>query len=389
MGASGTRVSFTFDHPRTKVPRPNAHIAPRDKMPNSTMKTKVGKRKSTVILVMGPTGAGKTTFINLASGSKLRVGKGLESTTTRMELSKPFKLDGHDIALVDTPGFDDTMRSDAEILTIIAAYLSYEFLKNTRLVGVIYLHRISDNRMGGIALRNFRMFVALCGRMALPNAAIVLNMWNEVDPEVALRREEELVSKDIFFKPAIDAGASVFHHDNGSSSAEEIIRHMSSRRPIALAIQIELVKQRKPLRDTAAGMALLGDLAEKQRKNEEQLRHMQEEINDALARQDEDDREELEQAHRRLDGIRRRIDEDSRHIQTFDNPTGGRPAVIRPVPFSTSPLSSQLALPSLSASESQSAPTGLFDTPSFPGAFHVGSTHRMMKRRAILCCCIQ
>lgn len=44
-----------------------------------------------------------------------------------------FKLDGHDVTLVDTPGFDDSKRSDTEILILIANWLksSYEVRSRT------------------------------------------------------------------------------------------------------------------------------------------------------------------------------------------------------------------------------------------------------------------
>lgn len=37
--------------------------------------------------------------------------------------SKPVKIEGRSVVLVDTPGFDDTLESDMVILARIAAYL--------------------------------------------------------------------------------------------------------------------------------------------------------------------------------------------------------------------------------------------------------------------------
>ena len=91
---------------------------------------------------MGATGSGKTSvsgafpvitaethpvylqFINLASGSSLPIGIGLEPYTADIELGNEFTLDGRVITLVDTPGFDDTPKCDGEILKIIAAFLA-------------------------------------------------------------------------------------------------------------------------------------------------------------------------------------------------------------------------------------------------------------------------
>jgi predicted GTPase len=40
-----------------------------------------------------------------------------------VELGPSFKLDGRKVILIDTPGFDDTERSDAEVAKIISAFL--------------------------------------------------------------------------------------------------------------------------------------------------------------------------------------------------------------------------------------------------------------------------
>jgi predicted GTPase len=62
-------------------------------------------------------------FINLVSGSNLRVGRGLKSCTNIVQMAMPFEIDGRSITLIDTPGFDDTTRSDTDILKMIAGFL--------------------------------------------------------------------------------------------------------------------------------------------------------------------------------------------------------------------------------------------------------------------------
>jgi hypothetical protein len=60
----------------------------------------------------------------MASGSHLRVGMSLESRTARVQLGDEFTLDGRPVILIDTPGFDDTNKSDTDILKLIAAFLA-------------------------------------------------------------------------------------------------------------------------------------------------------------------------------------------------------------------------------------------------------------------------
>ena len=64
-------------------------------------------------------------FINSATGGSVRVGHELESCTTEIGIVKcqfPEKT-GLDVVFVDTPGFDDTNKSDLEILEMVAEWL--------------------------------------------------------------------------------------------------------------------------------------------------------------------------------------------------------------------------------------------------------------------------
>ena len=61
-------------------------------------------------------------FINLASGADFKVGDGPESCTTDIQ-HRTFALNGRDVTLIDTPGFDDTNLSETEVLHRIVAHL--------------------------------------------------------------------------------------------------------------------------------------------------------------------------------------------------------------------------------------------------------------------------
>jgi predicted GTPase len=64
-----------------------------------------------------------TQFINTASGSNFAIGKGLDSCTTKLDISEQFELDGRLVKLIDTPGFDDSALSDVDVLEMIANFL--------------------------------------------------------------------------------------------------------------------------------------------------------------------------------------------------------------------------------------------------------------------------
>jgi hypothetical protein len=65
-------------------------------------------------------------FINLASGSKLKVSGRLASCTEEVAESDDFQLNGRTVRLLDTPGFDDTDGSEVETLRKIATSLEYQ-----------------------------------------------------------------------------------------------------------------------------------------------------------------------------------------------------------------------------------------------------------------------
>ena len=66
---------------------------------------------------------GSLQFINLASHSNLPIAI-VESCTAEVQLADEFTLDGRKVILIDTPGFDDTSKSDTDILKIIALFLA-------------------------------------------------------------------------------------------------------------------------------------------------------------------------------------------------------------------------------------------------------------------------
>ena len=82
-----------------------------------------------------------------------------------------------------------------------------------KLSGLIYMHRISDFRVGGISRRNLNMFRKLCGDETLRNVALVTNMWSEVTPERGAAREHELRTDPLLFAPVVAAGATLLRHD--------------------------------------------------------------------------------------------------------------------------------------------------------------------------------
>ncbi|KAF9237660.1 P-loop containing nucleoside triphosphate hydrolase protein [Melanogaster broomeanus] len=259
------------------------------------------------IAIMGSTGSGKTTFINLASGSNLRVGSGLESCTNEVQTSLPFNVGGQQVVLIDTPGFDDTTLTDTDVLRIIAAYLVTTNKQGARLAGVIYMHRISDSKVGGAAQRDFRMFQELCGEEAYPNVLIVTNMWGLVSSEEdGLAREQELATKQIFFKPILDKQAKMLRHDATQKSAHSIIQNLVDKHPVVLQIQREL-GEGMDITQTAAYIQLDKEMSELMARHQKDLDVLRNEMAEAERRQDEETRIELQEEAGKVEAELQRV----------------------------------------------------------------------------------
>jgi hypothetical protein len=172
--------------------------------------------------------------------------------------------------------------------------------KGVKLSGILYMHRISDERFTGISVRNFRMFRQLCGDSTLKNVVLVSNMWGKVTQEVGEVRERELVGKH--FKPALDNDAQFVRHYETTQSSHDIIRRIMKNDPTIFQIQRELVDEGKSLDHTAAGEVVSEEINRLIRRHEADVKALREELRHALEHRDEEARRELEEVTSKLKG---------------------------------------------------------------------------------------
>jgi len=125
------------------------------------------------------------------------------------------------------------------------------------LATIVYLHRITDNRISGSLLKNLKMFTSICGQEAMPNVVVATTMWGEVKPESGNRREEEL--KASFWKGLLDGGCKVKRFNDTYESAWDVV----GRQPVDRAevrVSHEIVDRHLKLKRTAAGITLHNEL---------------------------------------------------------------------------------------------------------------------------------
>ncbi|KAJ3510414.1 hypothetical protein NMY22_g15986 [Coprinellus aureogranulatus] len=283
-----------------------------------------------VIPILGPAGAGKSTFINhllqhIGDRRKsLEVGDALADCTLNVQ---PVVIDDqieprrdglinldstYRIVMVDTPGFGDTTASDYQVLARIARWLEESLRRKMILGGVIYLHDISQDRFSGTARRNLNMFSHLCGEAALDKVVLVTSKWSRQGSRDFGKREREL--REIHWTemlPKEGPGATVMRLDPGETGKEQgasawkvvncILKQLDRRTSQemldeVLQIQNELVREGKSIPETEAAKELMGQLEHAVRVREEML------VLESQAA--EDDKEAEEQVRQKTEQLR-------------------------------------------------------------------------------------
>jgi len=159
------------------------------------------------------------------------------------------------------------------------------------------------------------MFRQLCGADALQNVVIMTNMWGSVSQEVGESREQELATKEHFFKPVLDKNAKLLRHYNTLESAHAVLRHLVHNRPMALRIQQEIVDERKDLNDTDAGMEVGRELREQEKRHRQEMKGVREEMEAAMKARDEETRMEMAAEYQKLQAEMSKVQRESEKLK--------------------------------------------------------------------------
>ncbi|KAI0790009.1 P-loop containing nucleoside triphosphate hydrolase protein, partial [Abortiporus biennis] len=230
--------------------------------------------------VMGPTGVGKSTFINRASGSNLTVSGGIASCTKDVAASDAFDVDGKTVTLIDTPGFNDTKISRSSLLRRIVTFLTKTYEKGRVPNAIIYLHRISDLRFGGIMRQDFEAFRKIVGVDSEKRIILTTTMWCDVKEEIGRKRELELKADDRFFGEVCKNGAVMVRHDDTRERALEIVRVAMGYPPGKLAVQDETVDKKLSFPETSPARCLRRDFEDQVNKQKKELLELQQQVDE-------------------------------------------------------------------------------------------------------------
>jgi hypothetical protein len=204
---------------------------------------------------------------------------------------------GRSIYLVDTPGFDDTWRTDADNLKEIVFFLAQIYRMNISLAGIVYLHPITGNRISGSTVKNFKMLNQLCGPEALKRVILLTTMWDSMehgsDAYISgLGREEELIHTEDFWGSMCAQGSQVLRWFGEQTSAlaalEVLLTEYDKEGSITVQIQRELVDERRDLWDTSAGREVADGLVQIQKAFRKELEDLKVSYKQAMFAKDQE-----------------------------------------------------------------------------------------------------
>jgi flagellar biosynthesis GTPase FlhF len=243
-----------------------------------------------------------------------------------------------DIILVDTPGFDNVTKPDMSVLEQFVQFLQAKSSEGIQLSGIIYLHRITDVRMGGSATKNIQLLREICGNQFLSRVTLVTTMWDSVNQNIGANRERELQKS--YWKEILDYGAMYHRQDGTRDAALRIVDGYfnSSLPPTNMKSNIEhqVMERGTPLPETDAGRFTLESIRQKihqykmklQEKRQEQRENVYDEALEEEAAQIEEAIKKGEEElgsyrrmladHRGSDGRKQRIEDSKEQSRQTD-----------------------------------------------------------------------
>lgn len=206
------------------------------------------------------------------------------------------------VFLVDTPGFDDSDKSDAEILSMLANWLAVTYSNRTKLHGILYLHRIIDVRMQGSARRNLKVFKDLCGPDALEKVVLVTTMWEKLASRDEVEaRELQLKTANDYWGYMVKKGSKIMRHTNDMQSAKKLVDMFLPPddnlipQVAGLAIQEEMTVQNKSVAETTAGESIRDKIAREEIRFATAVEEYRQEVQEALRERDDQRRSEFQE----------------------------------------------------------------------------------------------
>lgn len=105
--------------------------------------------------------------------------------------------------------------------------MNCSFGKRLRVSGILYLYRITDNRMTDPPYPNFQMFQRLVGERYHSRVLLVTTMWEIVNPKAGEQRKKEV---EKHWQEMTANGSAVLVHNGTGDSARNIVERLLNQK---------------------------------------------------------------------------------------------------------------------------------------------------------------
>ncbi|KAK0619488.1 P-loop containing nucleoside triphosphate hydrolase protein [Immersiella caudata] len=223
----------------------------------------MSKKEVPVVVLLGPTGSGKSTFVKNVTREHVEIGAaGSAKPCTKECKTYTLSVGGDKCTIIDTPGFGDSPPDNIRALTEIARTL--QSIRPHELTGAVYFHRITDGRLTGTLRMILEIFKKICGDGFFPRVAFVTTMWDIVGP-VALSRYNNvnLELQERHFKLA-EGVPNIFKCSNNEASCLAVLKYFTGPGRKPPLKQLLLLQELRPgvvsggaVKKTSAGKEIL------------------------------------------------------------------------------------------------------------------------------------
>ncbi|KAF9465129.1 hypothetical protein BDZ94DRAFT_1307289 [Collybia nuda] len=185
----------------------------------------------TVIMVMGATGAGKSTFIDRATQSKKDHANHTMDPSVGKIRAFPYIRDGRKFELVDTPGLDAGI-SNKDVLIDVVTWVKNRHVQTITSMRIIYLHKITETRLivSPLDVLNELANVVKMRGGAVASVVIATTMWGaKLDAAQANNRQRILEDTE---KKLTEY--EILRFENTFKSAWDIVGSVANQTPVGL-----------------------------------------------------------------------------------------------------------------------------------------------------------
>lgn len=170
------------------------------------------------------------------------------------------------VLVLDTPGFSDPRRRSIEILDEIARIVVLTHRVGVCLRGIIYIHGITDSRCKTGSTDTLEILKRICGDDALRSVMVVTSRWDRVEEDMGSRREAYL--RKTFMPDLLSKGSTMGRFYGSRKCAVALVSQLLAKKPTSLRLQLEIVKAKKHVEETAAGRYIGPDPRDQRRDSE-------------------------------------------------------------------------------------------------------------------------